>query len=109
MACTSASRARWVMKISAGLVAEPLLLHGSDRHVVIAEHAGHLGQHTGPVGTSRLQVVRGLHVVDGPDDGLGELCRRRRASPCGRLTAASMRSPRMALASVSPRRRVRRT
>ena len=29
----------------AGLVAEPLLLHRADRHAVVAEHAGDLGQH----------------------------------------------------------------
>ena len=69
------------MKMSR-LVAEALLLHGADGHGVVAEGAGHLGQHAGSVAHLDVEVVGGLGVVDRLEHGFAELADGR-AIPCG--------------------------
>ena len=44
---------RWVMKMRRASSPEALLLHRADGHAVRAEHAGHRGQHAGPVAPPR--------------------------------------------------------
>ena len=61
----------------AGLVAEALLLHRADRHAVVAEHAGDLGEHARAVEHLEVEVVGGLGVVDRPEHRLAELADRR--------------------------------
>ena len=50
-----------------GVLGDPLLLHGFDRHVVLAEGAGDGGQHAGPVGHLAHHVELRGHLVDRAD------------------------------------------
>ena len=56
----------------AGLVAEALLLHRADRHAVAPNTPATWASTPGRSSTSRLQVVRGLELVDGPDARPGQ-------------------------------------
>ena len=56
----------------AGVVAQAVLLHGTDGHSVASEHVGHRGQHAGPVGDLQADVVLGPQVVDRADAGPDE-------------------------------------
>src|SRR3546814_14040452 len=55
----------------------PILLHGSDRDRVVAEHAGHLSQHTRAVAHLDVEVEGRLELVDRTDARCCQLADRR--------------------------------
>jgi hypothetical protein len=102
VACMSASAGpRWVMNTRPRLAAQPSCSIEPDRDAVAAEHAGHQGQHAGPVEHVEVEVVRALDLVDGPQHALPSVPMLPWLPLC-RLTAASTRSPSTALAVGKP-------
>ena len=83
------------------LVGQAQLLHGPDRHLMVAEDLGHRGQDTGPIGHVHAEVE------GRPSSGWGRTAMLVRlgagpGAPARRFRAASTRSPSTALAVGPP-------